>query len=48
MHAKAVEKLITPKTKLVVINSPHNPTGAVVPPGEMEKSWHWRSGTICF
>jgi aspartate aminotransferase len=37
VHAKAVEKLITPKTKLVVVNSPHNPTGAVVPPGEMEK-----------
>jgi aspartate aminotransferase len=37
VHAKVVEKLITPKTKLVVVNSPHNPTGAVVPPGEMEK-----------
>ena len=37
VHAKGVEKLITPKTKLVVVNSPHNPTGAVVPPGEMEK-----------
>ena len=37
VHAKGVEKLITPKTKLLVVNSPHNPTGAVVPPGEMEK-----------
>jgi aspartate aminotransferase len=37
VHAKAIEKLITPKTKLVIVNSPHNPTGAVVPPGEMEK-----------
>ena len=37
VHAKGVEKLLTPKTKLVVVNSPHNPTGAVVPPGEMEK-----------
>ena len=37
VHARGVEKLITPKTKLVVVNSPHNPTGAVVPPGEMEK-----------
>jgi len=37
VHAKAIEKLITPKTKLVIVNSPNNPTGAVVPPGEMEK-----------
>jgi aspartate aminotransferase len=37
VHARGVEKLITPKTKLLVVNSPHNPTGAVVPPGEMEK-----------
>jgi len=37
VHAQAIGKLITPKTKLVIVNSPHNPTGAVVPPGEMEK-----------
>jgi aspartate aminotransferase len=37
VHAKGIERLITPKTKLVIVNSPHNPTGAVVPPGEMEK-----------
>jgi aspartate aminotransferase len=37
VHARGVEKLITAKTKLLVVNSPHNPTGAVVPPGEMEK-----------
>jgi aspartate aminotransferase len=37
VHAEAVEKLITPKTKLFIINSPNNPTGAVVPPEEMEK-----------
>jgi aspartate aminotransferase len=32
-----VEKLITPKTKMVIVNSPCNPSGAVVPPEEMEK-----------
>jgi aspartate aminotransferase len=37
VRADAVEKLITPKTKLIIINSPGNPTGAVVPPEEMEK-----------
>ena len=36
-HAEAVERLITPRTKLVIINSPANPTGAVTPPEEMEK-----------
>jgi len=37
VHSEAIEKLITPKTRLIIVNSPHNPTGAVVPPGEMEK-----------
>ncbi len=37
VRAEAVEKLIAPKTRMVVINSPNNPTGAVVPPEEMEK-----------
>ena len=37
VRAEAVERLITPKTRLIIINSPNNPTGAVVPPHEMEK-----------
>jgi aspartate aminotransferase len=37
VRAQAVEKLVTPKTKLVIVNSPNNPTGAVTPPEEMEK-----------
>src|SRR5436309_15823435 len=32
VRAEAVDRLITPKTKLVIVNSPNNPTGAVVPP----------------
>jgi len=35
--ASDVEKLITPKTKMIIVNSPCNPSGAVVPPEEMEK-----------
>ncbi len=37
VRAAAVEALITPKTKMIIINSPSNPAGAVVPDEEMEK-----------
>lgn len=33
----AIEKAITHKTKLLVLNSPSNPTGGVVPPEEYER-----------
>ncbi len=37
VRAEAVEKLITPRTRMIVLNSPNNPTGAVVPREEMER-----------
>jgi len=37
VRAEAVEKLITPRTRMIVVNSPNNPTGAVIPSEEMEK-----------
>ena len=37
VRADAVEKRVTPTTKLVIVNSPNNTTGAVVPPEEMER-----------
>ncbi len=37
VRAEDVEKLVTPRTRLLVVNSPNNPTGAVVLPAEMEK-----------
>ncbi len=37
IRASDVEKLITPKTRMIIVNSPCNPSGAVVPPEEMEK-----------
>lgn len=32
VSAAAIEKAVTPKTKLLILNSPSNPTGQVVPP----------------
>jgi len=37
VRAEAVEKLITPRTRMIVLNSPNNPTGAVVRREEMER-----------
>jgi aspartate aminotransferase len=36
IRAAALEKAVTPKTRLMIINSPSNPTGGVVPPDEFE------------
>jgi aspartate aminotransferase len=33
--ASAIARLITPKTKLIILNSPSNPSGAVMSPGDM-------------
>jgi aspartate aminotransferase len=37
VKAASIEKAITPKTRLLVLNSPSNPTGGVVPPDEFER-----------
>jgi aspartate aminotransferase len=37
VKAAAIEKAITPKTKLLILNSPSNPSGGVVPPEEYER-----------
>jgi aspartate aminotransferase len=37
VRAAAVEKAITPKTRLLILNSPSNPAGGVVPPDEFER-----------
>ncbi|MBI3404099.1 MAG: pyridoxal phosphate-dependent aminotransferase [Acidobacteria bacterium] len=37
LSAAHVEAAITPKTKMVIVNSPNNPTGAVVPENEFVK-----------
>jgi aminotransferase len=37
LRARDVEKAITPRTKVVMLNFPTNPTGAFEPAGELEK-----------
>ncbi len=40
LTAEMVEKAITPKTKIIIINSPSNPAGAVMAQVEFEKLFH--------
>ncbi len=40
LTAAAVEKAATPATRGVIVNSPNNPTGAVMEPGEIEEVVH--------
>ena len=35
--ASDLEPLLTPRTKMVVLNSPHNPTGSVLTPGDLDE-----------
>jgi aspartate aminotransferase len=37
VKAAAIEKAITPKTRLLILNSPSNPCGGVVPPDEYQR-----------
>jgi aspartate aminotransferase len=37
LRAAQVEKAITARTRMVIVNSPSNPTGAVIPPDEFAK-----------
>src|SRR5205807_869969 len=37
LTAEMVNRAITPKTKLIILNSPSNPSGRVIPPSELRK-----------
>ncbi|HWN12102.1 MAG TPA: pyridoxal phosphate-dependent aminotransferase [Pyrinomonadaceae bacterium] len=37
LSAEQVERAITPRTKLIILNSPSNPSGRVIPPGEFQR-----------
>lgn len=40
LRASDIEKVLTDRTKLVIVNSPSNPSGAVVGPEEFKKIYH--------
>jgi aspartate aminotransferase len=40
LTAAQIERAITPKTRLLIVNSPCNPSGAVIDPAEFEKIAH--------
>ncbi len=53
--ASVIEKAITPKTRLVILSSPNNPTGGVIPPDEYQrilavckKNNVWLMGDECY
>jgi aspartate aminotransferase len=55
VKASAIEKAITSKTRMVILSSPNNPTGGVIPPDEYEsilancKKHHvWLMGDECY
>src|SRR3977135_27157 len=37
LSAEQVERAITPQTKLIILNSPCNPSGRVIPPAEFRR-----------
>jgi aspartate aminotransferase len=37
LRAADLEKVLTPRTRMLIADSPNNPTGAVIPPGEFAK-----------
>ncbi|HEY0546320.1 MAG TPA: pyridoxal phosphate-dependent aminotransferase [Pyrinomonadaceae bacterium] len=37
LKAEQVERAITPRTKLIILNSPSNPSGRVIPPAEFRR-----------
>ena len=37
LTAEQVERAVTPRTRLIIINSPNNPSGRIIPPGEFRR-----------
>jgi len=39
--AEMIARLVTPRTKLIILNSPSNPSGAVMSPGDLKEVVRW-------
>lgn len=37
LDVEHLEELISPKTRLIILNSPHNPTGGIIPPADLRR-----------
>ncbi|HEX8495273.1 MAG TPA: pyridoxal phosphate-dependent aminotransferase [Pyrinomonadaceae bacterium] len=37
LNAEQIERAITPRTKAIILNSPSNPSGVIIPPAEFER-----------
>ncbi len=55
LTAAAVERAITPRTRMLIVNSPNNPSGAVIPPAEFERIYQacrargiWLASDECY
>lgn len=45
---EALEQALSPRTRLVIINSPHNPTGAVLPADDLARLGALLAGRECY
>ncbi len=41
IRAEAIERALSPRTRLLIINSPSNPSGAVIGPEEFRRIYEW-------
>ena len=48
--AEMIERLVSPRTKLIILNSPSNPSGAVMSPEDQTEvvAWLLSAGSGCF
>ena len=40
----ALERLVTPRTRVIIVNTPHNPTGAMLPPDDARRIYDLANG----
>ncbi len=45
LDVEALRSAVTPRTRVILLNTPHNPTGTVLSPTSSRRSRRWRSST---